>query len=570
MLEFHVRRGLWFLMLLAGLGVAATLHAATNPGASAYRTDLALWIEAVGTPEEAKVYRGLRTTEQRERFVAAFWRARGLDGWSASRDGDETAAWEWARRMHLRFLDARTRFDEMTSAEARTYLQAGAPAREVVFGGCRGIVRPVRMWWYDEHQAADVVASPDRNAAEGPVPGSGFWRVFIRDYDVPGDFRDWWPADGIEALSESDAPFPRSALGQVMSLSRDGDCFRKGEKEAKVLEEALQTAWSPERLTRLVRARAPDSSWLDLFAETLLSESTLPEEETVAETTDQDEVVFVEGASLDLRAAGSDSRETVVRGRLSVPVGVLHRNGAGRVFDRLTVRGEALVGASPIDDFEHVFHVVGRPHAPPGSAGAATVELDVWRRLRPADYTFRIRLEDGAGRALLAAERFVRVPLLDTPPPVTAGHHMGLAGLTRDRVSTLVTFPEIQIVSPGVAQVDEIELEVRASGGRSARRIDRVDVWLDGRSAASDDEAPWRLPLDLGPEPVAHAVEAVAYDAEGRELSRDALRLDPGPRPFQVELTADEFEGLGRGRGDPAAGRRRGAAAGRATGDPGG
>lgn len=513
--------------------------AAPKPGVSSYLDDVPLWIEAVGTGEEARVYRGLRTWDQRERFLVAFWRARGLHDLDArgGESGPGASSWDRARRMHLRFLDARVRFDDLSSAQARTYLQAGAPAREVVFGGCRSIVRPVRMWWYDEHQAADLVALREApngapNGAPSEAPGSGFWRVFVRDYAHPGDFKDWWPGDGIEALSEDDAPFARSALDQVLSLSRDGTCFRKGEEEARVLEEALQTAWSPERLGRLLRARAPDASWLDDFADSVLDAD--------PSSTDSDRV-FVDGASLDLRAAGSDRFDTAVRGRFTVPVGVLHRNGAGRIFDRLTVRGEARVAASVVDGFEHVFHVVGRPRSGLGGSGAAdAIELDVFRRLRPGAYSFRFRLEDGAGRALLTAERRVRVPRLDAPMPRPGGHPMGLAGLTRDRVSTLVTFPEIQIVSPGSAQVGEVALDVRATGGRAARRIDRVDVWLDGRAAGSDDEAPWRVLLDLGDEPTAHAVQAAAFDAEGRELSRDALRLDPGPRPFRVALRLTE------------------------------
>ena len=87
--------------------------AATKPGVSAYEADLPLWIEAVGSAEEARIYRGLRTTDQRERFVYEFWRVRGLDDGNGD---DEGTAWEWARRMHLRFLEARARFDDLSSA----------------------------------------------------------------------------------------------------------------------------------------------------------------------------------------------------------------------------------------------------------------------------------------------------------------------------------------------------------------------------------------------------------------------------------------------------------------------
>lgn len=504
-------------------------------GPTAYLDDAALWIAAIGTPDEARVYGALDDDGRREAFLHAFWRARGVADPADSARDDRPQAWERARRFHLRFLDARVLFENLGAAQARAYLGSGPPAREVAFGGCRGIVRPVRLWWYDEHQAADLSSA---NA------GSGYWRAFVRDYAAPGDFRDWWPGDGVEKLSEDDTPFPRDTVRQVVDLSRDGQCFRKGESEAKRVETALRGAWSAQRVERLIRSDAPDPSWLDDFAAELPAAGETPEDGSLSNS-DLDaerqgtvfvDTVFVNGVSLDLRAAGSDGSETIVRGRLTVPWSMLHRNGGGRVFDRLTVRGEVLAGAEAVDVFEHVFHLVGAPPADPEHAG---VELDVWRRLRPRDYRVRWRLEDAAGRALLRAERYVQVPRRDEPAPTLHGHAMGLAGLSRDRIDSLVTFPQLHVVSPGEAQVGVVDIEVRASGADAWRPIERVDLWLDGRHAGSDDGPPWSVAVDLGPEPATHAVEAVAYDGEGRELARDAQRLDPGPRPFRVELTVD-------------------------------
>lgn len=50
--------------------------------------------------------------------------------------------------------------------------------------------------------------------------------------------------------------------------------------------------------------------------------------------------------------------------------------------------------------------------------------------------------------------------------------------------------------------------------------VARVGLLLDGEPAGEDREAPWSIVCDLGPELHPHRLEAVAYDAEGRELER--------------------------------------------------
>ncbi len=58
----------------------------------------------------------------------------------------------------------------------------------------------------------------------------------------------------------------------------------------------------------------------------------------------------------------------------------------------------------------------------------------------------------------------------------------------------------------------------------------QVQVLLDGRLVAVDDDAPWQARLDLGPEVRPMLLEAVALDAEGNELGRSAQALNI-PKP---------------------------------------
>lgn len=497
--------------------------------------DLAAFVRILGHPEEARVFDALESggdIAERERFLHRFWEARGVrtpDDPVADRDDADRdvadRAFERARRLHLRFLEARRPSGELggklDSDRARAYILAGAPARIVAFGGCRGIVRPLRLWWYDRHQARDLAdgGPADGGPADGGLAaGDGFWLVFRRDYaHRPGIFRNWWLGDEIRQLSEDDAPFPRSTVEQILEISRASRCFRGGEAEAAVVEEALRSAWPLGRVERLARRRLvpSDPDWLEDFGRRAL------------DTTAKDDAdAFVRGGvrvSLGAagRAAGGARPETAVRVRFAVPEDLLRRvslgagGEPGEIFDRWTVRGEVRRGNSPrgravVDSFEHVFHVLG-------SFAGGDALLDVWRRVPVGPHTLEFRLEDAAGRAFLRASRFVDVPRRTDPARVPGEHRLagkgqGLADLSRDRVMTLVgATPRAGDAAPPlgprpaslslelVGERNDRQAEIRfrpAVGGESAP-LRRLELWVDDRrvaervvgAAAADDGA---------------------------------------------------------------------------------
>jgi Ca-activated chloride channel family protein len=80
--------------------------------------------------------------------------------------------------------------------------------------------------------------------------------------------------------------------------------------------------------------------------------------------------------------------------------------------------------------------------------------------------------------------------------------------------------------------------------------IDRVDFFLDGAPAGSDDRAPFSVTLDLGPEPRPHTVRAVAYERSGEVLGEHTLEINRGAgTPFAVAVTALTPTGGGDGAG---------------------
>ncbi|MEM8930387.1 MAG: VWA domain-containing protein [Acidobacteriota bacterium] len=449
---------------------------------------------------EQRVFDALTDDVSRDLFVRAFWRVRGLGERTADDDGPLTGWWRRFEEARQRYADPRTGLGAWRDARARVLLTVGRPDREVAFGGCRGTLRPLRLWWYTRWQLAAL-------GVEGTSEGGG-WLVFGRR-DVPsGLFDTWSPSDGVGGLSEDDIPFRRETLDAALAFAEEHRCFRKPH-EAEVLREALATALDAEHLLGLARHEAPDPSWVETFGRQLAADKLrLPAERV--------EVGF----------PGGDDRATLVLIRLVVPAELLRRGPGGQLFDRLVATGDIRRGPYDADRFRHVFHLVGREP----SNGEA--HLDVYRRMRPGSYRLRLRLADDLGLAVLRRDLDLDIPeRLDGLPPGAR-----LADLTRrDRVS-MMTFPGIELRPPGDALVGEVNVEAATTGGPIAR----VELSLDGEVVATDEEPPWIATVDLGPTPAPHTLEAIARAPEGHELARHRLDLDPAERPLSVRIDPPE------------------------------
>ena len=79
-----------------------------------------------------------------------------------------------------------------------------------------------------------------------------------------------------------------------------------------------------------------------------------------------------------------------------------------------------------------------------------------------------------------------------------------------------------------VAGVQTVEFAVDGS-------VAKVELFLDQKSVGAVEGPPWRIRFDFGSRLIPHEMEAVAFDASGRELGR-ARQLVNLPRP-PAEIT---------------------------------
>ena len=70
-----------------------------------------------------------------------------------------------------------------------------------------------------------------------------------------------------------------------------------------------------------------------------------------------------------------------------------------------------------------------------------------------------------------------------------------------------------------------------------ADRVERVVFYFNGRRVAARNRAPYRVRIDLGRGDRLGRVEAVAFDAEDRELDRHELLVNQPPHAFWVRIT---------------------------------
>ncbi len=81
-----------------------------------------------------------------------------------------------------------------------------------------------------------------------------------------------------------------------------------------------------------------------------------------------------------------------------------------------------------------------------------------------------------------------------------------------------------------------------------SEEVARVALLLDGREIASLEGKPWTAACDFGSELVPHALEAVAYDAEGVEIGRTQQRINL-PEPLaNARIVIDRGEAATRVR----------------------
>jgi Ca-activated chloride channel homolog len=96
-----------------------------------------------------------------------------------------------------------------------------------------------------------------------------------------------------------------------------------------------------------------------------------------------------------------------------------------------------------------------------------------------------------------------------------------------------VSRPALRLVPPaGHALAGKVRLRVNGGG----EEIARVELRLGERPAGGCERLPCDAEVDLGRRVRPQVLQAVAYDAAGRELARDAVRINAPDESFQVRI----------------------------------
>jgi len=542
--------------LVAGLAVLLSWLVPVRPllagGASpAAPSDLApkyrAWLEEVApliSERERQVFLSLTRDYQRDDFIQRFWDVR--DPFPETPRNELRDAWE------ERLKAAQERFGNVVEDRARALLIHGEPAH-VFHSRCLEVVQPLEIWAY----------------SHTPRIRRGFALVFVQDgRSTRGRYRSWAPSEGPESLLTLQARARNPAKADFSALA---DC-PEGDEIAGYLSQAADEAELEARGQVLPK---PGEEWLSSFA---------------AASTDLPPGAQPLPAELELSFPGRAGSRTVVQGLLrvrrdaAVPQRLQDHSFYSFMIDGEVVRRDEL--------FEHFRYRFSLPVAQAlqqagegGAAAGAEIPLVFQRYLRPGAYTLVLKLEDTGGKRYFRAERELEVPAITAEAeaagiaaPPAGGRLPGTGANGANAANGAGTSTASQAAGetlPGAtaggatpagraaagtgmaAALAEANRSIR-SGDQSVRLlappeglltgsvrvdavvsgsdIDHVRFLLDGHPELIKKRQPFSVDLNLGPQPRAHVVKAVAEAANGRALAEDQLLLNAGPHRFSVRL----------------------------------
>jgi Ca-activated chloride channel family protein len=143
----------------------------------------------------------------------------------------------------------------------------------------------------------------------------------------------------------------------------------------------------------------------------------------------------------------------------------------------------------------------------------------------PNVYHLPVPLPEGAEAVAVLVE-----PLAGGP---WGGQVVSLGAPPPEPAALTVARPGIRLVPPsGASLAGRVPLRITGEG----EGIARVELRLDGRAAATCARVPCETEVDLGRRVRPQVVQALAYDAAGRLVARDAVRLNDPVGSFGVRI----------------------------------
>ena len=446
------------------------------------------FLEAVAlliADEEREAFLELGQEHQRDRFIKRFWQVR--DPFPQTARNEFRDNWEENREL------AKLRFDDLSDPRAQMILFFGEEKRSFRTT-CSETLRPLEIWYFDSIKSV----RPE------------FYLIFLR---IGGQrVRAWSYRDGLLGLKT--AHLTTTSDQELLALVAQ-TCSRGDDIVTAVLASADWEAILDSLPMRPRKAK----EWVASF---------------VASSTDIPEGAELLEASFSTNFPGIHGSRTVAQLIFSVAgeQAQIAQTGEHRSYNFL-VDGEILLRGELFDTFRYKFDV------PPSAEGDQTIALALERYLRPATYTWIVRLQD------LNSERYFRLhdeievpnPRIDAASLPPAPEPDGFLELLTEANASLVEAVDGDHVLKLWAPSDRLVTgTVRVSAETGGEGISKVAFDLNGKQVMSKSRAPYSIELNLGKAPRVHTLQARAVDAEGRTLARDQVLINAGPHRFGVRL----------------------------------
>ena len=460
-----------------------------------------LWLEEVApliTAREKEVFLQLQGEGAREAFRMGFWQAR---------DPTPTEPGNPARELFHRHVQfAWGSLGSLEDPRAQMVILQGPP-RYVYSVGC-SVFHPLQLFFY-----------PRRSGEETALTA-----LFFRETETsPGD-RLWSPSQGLAELI-ANPKLRRETADVVLEKAEAVGCFAGQETLQGFLAGALDRATNWTAAKARSKFHFPEDDWLDSFQE--------PSDEVRTSRRARPPKV-----SFPAKAGG----RTVLQGRWDLPADILDTSQ-----DRWVLHGDLIPRPGQVEDQQDGASKTGnrpepmrdrfRQAIPLGERPKPGEDLPVYfyRDLTAGRYDLWLRLEDAEGRWRLRGQAEVVVPEEVVPEEVPAIADEVASGGVELMPQNLTLFagrPSLEIVPPPGLQVGPTPVAVQTTGFGIAQ----VRYALDGDPVVVVDRSPWNATVDLGAEPRAQTLAAVALDREGRELARDEVTVNVGAQHFGVRL----------------------------------
>lgn len=473
-------------------------------------------VEPIMLPAELDLFLSLEKAEDRDTFIAEFWRRR--DHMNRARGGNFKEV--YARRLEI----AKEQFRAIASDRAKMFLLHGPP-QEVVRPNCGRVVQPVEIWKYTD------------------IPGFGqnVRILFYKPRHQP-DFRLWNPVGGAAALSELTAaadPLASADESRRRNMGADSPSSSPYAYISRIQLECPEGNEIMLAVTQMIQARV---DLLKLFSPPELEEETVQKimRSVVISNPNAPKL----SAESSVRFPAKDGSRTDMQLMLLVPKSELSPATAGGVeVYTLDVAGEVLKDGQLWEKYRYRFDF-------PAENAGEKLPVVIDRLLRPYEYVSRVKITDANTGAEAVVEQTVAVPEIFQPEPAAApvvASTTPVAAAATVAEAAPVTLPRLRILPPDdepASGLQRIETQV---GGDA---IKAVEFWLDGKKLAVRRSPPFTLEVDLGEVPQTRRIRAIALDARDKPLTGDELTVNSGTDPFRIRILSPRFapslEGLTR------------------------